>query len=166
HAPPTNSQTITVYVRERGRAPVSHPTNGTHTSVAYYDMVTTPPTPVQVGTHLRCRTLREVPTPFAHPQQYMSEDPGVEGTVVSLRAMDKEVVEFVVKNETPWSTTEFVYLAAPYAPGITTKLTILQWILHAILCIFTLAEVRRIPSLPWTAIVDSNDDDDDNGGDE
>ncbi|KAH9850141.1 hypothetical protein C2E23DRAFT_861420 [Lenzites betulinus] len=155
--PPTTPTPVTVYVRERGRAPTSHPTNGTLTSVAYYDMVTIPSEPVRVGAYLKIKTLREVPTPFAVPQRYSPEEPGVEGTVVSLRAMDREVVEFVVKNGVPWSTTEFAFLAAPHIPGITTRLTIVQWILHFILCTFLMGETRRIPNLPRTAVDDERE---------
>ncbi|KAI0650456.1 hypothetical protein C8Q79DRAFT_1006723 [Trametes meyenii] len=111
-----------LYVKERGGAPAAIPGEHRPLSVAYYDTALPPLTPLKLGlwveissvTMVRSRTpMREVPL--------ARKDEEVMGCIVGIRAMERTLTEFIVKNHHPRSTITYAYVVIPHREGETVE---------------------------------------------
>ncbi|KAH9853572.1 hypothetical protein C2E23DRAFT_714047, partial [Lenzites betulinus] len=104
----------TIIVRERGLAPTHNPENMTWKHAAWYDVAIVPANPITIGQKVRMRGITGVDEgqhgEDAEPIPSRAVDLGVEGYVEQIRTLERNTVEFVVKNEVEWSMIELVYL--------------------------------------------------------
>ncbi|KAJ8457595.1 hypothetical protein ONZ51_g11438 [Trametes cubensis] len=122
---------IIVYAKKRGRVPVNKKGRGRITDIAYLDVVIEPPLPLQIGHRIHIYTLSNYPDKdqpqFDDLKKYRAERATMEGIVIGVRTAEPEVVELVVKNTIPATTTEYVYLTIPYVEGTTVTLGLWRW---------------------------------------
>lgn len=127
---------ITIYVRERGSVPAQLPNSARPLVIAFLDVVIPPPTPLGTGQHVRVNALIRRKAKNQHPTspvRYWSEPIDVEGRIVGIRAIELDIVEFVIRNDVYHSPVEHAYLAVKYVPGATVNLTLWQWAIRAAL---------------------------------
>ncbi|OJT01593.1 hypothetical protein TRAPUB_7935 [Trametes pubescens] len=132
---------VTIFTKERGRAPSSLPRNSCISEIAFLDVTIPPPLPLHVGQHIRAHVLTK-----RHARDgslvpgYISEPAGVEGVIVGIRTMELAITEFIVKNDDYKSTIEYAYLTIQHIQGVTVNLDIWRRALRTFL----------LPLLPHT----------------
>ncbi|KAI0667419.1 hypothetical protein C8Q78DRAFT_981849 [Trametes maxima] len=145
---------IPLYVRERGGAPMLQLGDHRNLSVAYYDLIVQPNTPIQTGMRVSVHPLVAVPASNGEIQwRLVSRVEEVEGEIIGLRAMEKHLTEFVVKNERGGSTIEYAYVAVPHHEGVTVQTGWIESLFRWIIAPFLL-ETRTILIMDRTQIDD------------
>ncbi|KAH9851956.1 hypothetical protein C2E23DRAFT_731961 [Lenzites betulinus] len=125
-----------IFATKRGSAPRHDPATCVWRRVEWYDVALKPSTPIEVGQKVRIISTREAKDAYGEESRdatvYTASDTGVEGWVTRIRTMEKNTVEFVVRNEVEWMTTEIVYLTAELKQDEMVRLSLLQRAIHAI----------------------------------
>lgn len=115
----------TILAKERGAAPAEDPFRPTRT-ITYFDVPIAPLVPLHVGQAVHILSLFPCnglfPGEGESPPRYTAFDSGVRGRVIGVRAMDKNITEFVVRNEAEWAREAYAYLAIKHIQGTTVKL--------------------------------------------
>ncbi|KAI0361158.1 hypothetical protein OH77DRAFT_402102 [Trametes cingulata] len=138
----------TLYAKERGSAPADDP-HKPSTIILHYDIPVVPHVPVQTGQKIRIVRLIPSPMPITshndpQPPFYTVQETGIVGTVITIRAMEKTVTEFVVRNENDQSPVSAAYIAVEHLPGTTVRLSLCESLIRLALSPF-LPSTRRIP---------------------
>ncbi|KAI0336023.1 hypothetical protein GY45DRAFT_1402416 [Cubamyces sp. BRFM 1775] len=137
-----------VYTIIRGRAPANRHETGRIMDVTYHDVVVAPHSPLRLGQVVHVYNLEpnpNRPAPHHHePRQYIASRTDVRGRIVGIRAMEKNLLELVVKNTLPRSATMYAYLTVSYLEGITISLKRWTW-LATWIARKLLQETRRVP---------------------
>ncbi|KAH9858726.1 hypothetical protein C2E23DRAFT_855507 [Lenzites betulinus] len=146
----------TLHVKVRGTAPTYNPQSFIWKHITWCDVMVVPETPIKIGQRVclvEIAGLDESPGEDADPEDIETRELGIEGEVVGIRTMEKEIVEFIVENDTRRSMTERVYLTVEYAPGETILLDSWNGIAH--LLASALGRVtRRIPAIRgWDGLI-------------
>ncbi|KAI0360085.1 hypothetical protein OH77DRAFT_1359654, partial [Trametes cingulata] len=116
----------TIYARERGSAPAKVE-EGKETKVAYLDVPIAPCEPIHVGQKARILLLSPCDELFPSEEEttthyYTAEDVGLWGTVVGIRVVEENMVEFILENENIKSATAYAYLAVARREGLTVRM--------------------------------------------
>ncbi|KAJ8454387.1 hypothetical protein ONZ51_g13051 [Trametes cubensis] len=101
-----------VYVERRGRAPRNRRNETRIAEIVYFDATVRPEEPLHIGKRVQLRELKKTPADGIDDEEdeYVIMGTGVEGTIIGIRAVEKETIDFVVKNDCAWSMTELAYL--------------------------------------------------------
>ncbi|KAL1948372.1 hypothetical protein VTO73DRAFT_12447 [Trametes versicolor] len=144
---------------QRGSAPANIPNKSRSFYADQIDVVIPPKTPLRVGARVKIYSIEEISDPFGRDDEegthrtYQAEPLGVEGTITGVRAMEREVTEFVVRNENPRSATAYAYLAIEHTQGKTVYFEcwrrVLRWLMMP-----TLDTTRRIPTEREALVLD------------
>ncbi|KAL1945537.1 hypothetical protein VTO73DRAFT_2388 [Trametes versicolor] len=138
--------------KERGRVPISQLHGGHLTENVQFDVTAIPRTPLHIGIAVHIIALTELPNPFADEYNeeapcYHAQPTEIEGRIVAIRVMEREITEFVVKNENTRSTTKYAYLTVEHDQGVTVHLNMWRRALRYILLPFLL-KTRYAPVEP------------------
>lgn len=137
--------TLTLYTKERGRAPSDLPRRTRILDVVSLDVVIPPLAPLCIGQRVRIHTLkRRRNRNGSLAAGYEAEPAGVEGTIIGVRMMELAVTEFIVRNEDYRSATEHAYLAIQHISGVTVHLSLWHTVLRTLL-LPILPHTRHIP---------------------
>ncbi|KAL1944956.1 hypothetical protein VTO73DRAFT_2576 [Trametes versicolor] len=145
--------------KERGRVPISQPRGGRYTENVHFDVTAVPRTPLRIGLRVHIIALTELPNPFTDEYNtdapcYHAEPTEIEGRIIAIRAMEKEITEFVIKNEHDRSTTKYAYLTVEHDQGVTVHLNTWRRAMRHILLPFLL-KTRYAPVEPDAMIAAS-----------
>ncbi|KAI0327203.1 hypothetical protein GY45DRAFT_1257504, partial [Cubamyces sp. BRFM 1775] len=130
--------TMEVYVRHRGQLLRGERNETRIAEVGLFDVTITPAKPLHVGGRVRLMRLDNRPDPSHGDYIRVGatctvEDTGIEGDIIGIRAVERKMVEFVVRNEKDWSMTELAYLSVRRSRGVTIELgalmNFLLWVL-------------------------------------
>ncbi|OJT13717.1 hypothetical protein TRAPUB_9717 [Trametes pubescens] len=136
---------ITVYAKERGRAPSDMPRRTRIRDVVSLDIVIPPVVPLQIGQRVCVQVLRRRRSRNGSlAAGYECEPIGVEGTIVGVRTMELAVTELIVRNEDYRSATEHAYLSIQHIHGVTIRLSLWHTVLRTLL-LPILPHTRHIP---------------------
>ncbi|KAI0650252.1 hypothetical protein C8Q79DRAFT_886907, partial [Trametes meyenii] len=133
-----------IYTRHRGGAPASTPGEYRMVDVSFYD-VALPSLPMEVGQWVKIVKIKEGQeySPLVAENHYRTQETGIEGSIIGVKAVERDLVEFVVRNETPRSIISHAYLAVPRMEGVTVRLEWWRRILWALLA-WTIPKVRTV----------------------
>ncbi|KAH9891233.1 hypothetical protein C8Q73DRAFT_667175 [Cubamyces lactineus] len=137
-----------VYTIIRGRAPANRHEAGRIMDVTYHDIIIAPKSPLRLGQTVQVYNLELHPDHptlrCQEPKQYMASRTDIKGEIVGIRAVEKDLVELIVKNALMRSATMYAYLTIPYQEG--TTITLGKWMWAAVwLARRLLRETRRVP---------------------
>ncbi|OJT03431.1 hypothetical protein TRAPUB_5850 [Trametes pubescens] len=127
----------TILVKPRATIATQNP-HSPKANISLFDVVIAPRIPIQVGQRVQLLALdpcddlfpsRSLPT-CSH---YTTMETGVIGVVEGIRAMEEEVIEFVVKNNNSTSSTTHALLAVQRIQGKTVKISLWERVRHALL---------------------------------
>ncbi|KAI0646195.1 hypothetical protein C8Q79DRAFT_926221 [Trametes meyenii] len=143
--PSSQPQMTTIYARCRGEAPALPPGEFRMVDVKFFDVVVPPTLPMTVGQWVRVNKIVENQeySPLVANNHCRTKWSGVEGPIIGVRTIERSLVEFVVKNETPRSLVSHAYVAIPWIEGVTTRL---EWWRRALWTLvgWTIPQVRAV----------------------
>ncbi|EIW52962.1 uncharacterized protein TRAVEDRAFT_53386 [Trametes versicolor FP-101664 SS1] len=115
----------TILAKERGAAPAEDSLCPTPTA-KHFDVPIVPRVPLHVGQMVHILSLFPCnglfPGKGEKPPRYTAFDSGVWGKVVEIKSMDRNITEFVVRNEAKWAKEAYAYLAIKHIEGTTVSL--------------------------------------------
>ncbi|KAI0645433.1 hypothetical protein C8Q79DRAFT_872946, partial [Trametes meyenii] len=135
-------QTNVIYTRYRGGAPASPPGEYRRVDVGFYD-VALPSLPMEVGQWVEIVKIKEGQeySPLEAENHYRTQKTGIEGPIIGVKAVESDLVEFVVRNETPGAIVSHAYLTVPKIDGVTMHLEWWRRVLWAMVN-WTIPKVR------------------------
>ena len=149
----------TVMAKVTGRTPTHAVGNDQERYITYMDVPILPTAPIEVGSRVRVIYLEPKPREVARTPnhrrepKYTAYTSDVRGTIIGIRTMEKEVVEFVLRNENEESKTRYAYMAVPYEEGATVRLSLAmkawRWLMLALVPV---PWTRKIPTEPLSAM--------------
>ncbi len=137
-----------IFGKERCRVPVNDPAAYRERENIHLDVPLAPHKPLRIGLYVHIHEIH--PTSPADgedeelPTSYTSTATGIEGKVVSVRAMERTVTELVVKNDDQGARTKYAYLTIHHEDGVTVHLAMWLRVLRKLL-LPTLPETRHVP---------------------
>ncbi|KAH9856126.1 hypothetical protein C2E23DRAFT_857165 [Lenzites betulinus] len=139
-----------ILVKVRGMAPTHNPRNVAWKHIIWCDVVIAPPAPIAVGQRVVLKKVNGFDeSPGAEEINWddlETVDLDVEGEIVGIRTIEKEVVEFVVRNDKKRAMTELAYLTIENSPGETVILDGWDWLALKLIT-FLDGATRRMPAI-------------------
>lgn len=138
-----------MYGTARGRLPKANNTGARYRDMACYDVIVIPDAPLKIGERVEIRPITEVEgrngrNGIQGARHYVVERAEVKGKIVGIRAMEKEVTEFIVKNDEWMETAEHALVSVQHVQGVTVDLgwwgRLVRWALSG-----WALTLRRIP---------------------
>lgn len=127
---PTTAIPINVFATERSRVPIGDPAAQSPVTNAHYDVPIMPRIPLHIGLAVSITALHRCRNPSPTPEADLDEDTpcytsvetDVEGKIVGVRALEKNITELIVENRDRTTATAYAYLAIHHVEGKTVHL--------------------------------------------
>ncbi|KAI9069303.1 hypothetical protein FKP32DRAFT_1671482 [Trametes sanguinea] len=140
--------TPTLLTKERAVYPAALPHSRNSSIVMAYDLTVIPRVPLKVGNRARILVLESCddffPLATDGRPRYEAKDAGVEGTIVAMKPIGNNLVEFVMRNEEEGSSVSHAYIVTEHAQNLTTELTLCERILVKLATYLT-PPTRNVP---------------------